>query len=69
VYFVADLAENVLLARLLLHAQAINDSSVRFARMATEVKLFAAGIAIVQAIVVSALAVVLGAASGRPAAR
>jgi hypothetical protein len=66
---VADLAENILLARLLLHAQAINDSSARIAWMATELKLFAAGIAIVQTIVASGLAVVLGVARGSPTAR
>ena len=69
VYVVVDLAENILLARLLLHAQAINDSSARIAWMATELKLFAAGSAIVQTIVVSGLAVVLGVARGSPAAR
>jgi hypothetical protein len=69
VYVVVDLAENILLARLLLHAQAINDSSARIAWMATELKLFAAGFAIVQTIVVSGLAVMLGVGKEGPVAR
>jgi hypothetical protein len=69
VYVVADFAEDVLLARLLLHAQAINDGSVRIAWMATEMKLLAGGIAIAQTIVVSGLAVALGVARGGPVAR
>jgi hypothetical protein len=60
VYVLADLVEDTLLARLLLDVQAIDDASVWWPRVATGVKLAAAGLAIFQTIVVSGVAAICG---------
>jgi hypothetical protein len=65
-YVAADLAEDVLLARMLLSPDAISDDAVRIARGMTQAKLATSIFAVGQTIILSAVATLRGAGRGGP---